>query len=103
MALIKHEIRMKYEKCIVSVAYFVVCFANSQNNRKMQNTKSQPNNVNIENFLYELNLSIFYNHLIILPLLTTYFFLFTSLNSKKLQVDYPFTRSVFFIICWWKL
>ncbi len=26
-ALIKHEIRMKYEKCIVSVMYFVVCFA----------------------------------------------------------------------------
>ncbi len=26
-ALIKHEIRMKFEKCIVSVSYFVVCFA----------------------------------------------------------------------------
>ncbi len=26
-ALIKHEIRMKYEKCIASVLYFVVCFA----------------------------------------------------------------------------
>ncbi len=25
--LIKHEIRMKYEKCIVSVSYFVACFA----------------------------------------------------------------------------
>ncbi len=26
-ALMKHEIRMKYEKCLVSVSYFVVCFA----------------------------------------------------------------------------
>ncbi len=26
MALIKHEIRMKCEKCIVSVSYFLVCF-----------------------------------------------------------------------------
>ncbi len=26
-ALIKHEIRMKYEKCIASVSYFVVYFA----------------------------------------------------------------------------
>ncbi len=25
-ALIKHKIHMKYEKCIVSVSYFVVCF-----------------------------------------------------------------------------
>ncbi len=26
-ALIKHEMRMKYKKCIVDVSYFVVCFA----------------------------------------------------------------------------
>ncbi len=26
-ALIKHEIRLKCEKCVVSVLYFVVCFA----------------------------------------------------------------------------
>ncbi len=27
VALIKHEIRMKCEKCVVSVLYFIVCFA----------------------------------------------------------------------------
>ncbi len=27
MASVKHEICVKYEKCIVSVSYFVVCFA----------------------------------------------------------------------------
>ncbi len=26
-ALIKHEIHVKYEKCMASVSYFVVCFA----------------------------------------------------------------------------
>ncbi len=30
-ALIKHEIRLKYEKCIESVSYFVVCFAKNTN------------------------------------------------------------------------
>ncbi len=36
-ALIKHKIHMKYEKCIASVLYFVVC---CENICKMCNTKS---------------------------------------------------------------
>ncbi len=40
-ALIKHQIRIKYEKCTVSVLYFMVCFAKTfGNTREMQNTKS---------------------------------------------------------------
>ncbi len=39
-ALIKHKIRMKYEKCIVSISYFVVFRKkHSQNTREMRNTK----------------------------------------------------------------
>ncbi len=40
VALIKHKIRMKCEKCIVSVSYFVVCFA--KNTRKMRKVYSRP-------------------------------------------------------------
>ncbi len=39
-ALIKHEIRVKCEKCIVSVSYFVMCFV--KNTRKMQKVYSRP-------------------------------------------------------------
>ncbi len=33
-SLIKHEIYMKYEKCVVSVSYFMVCFAKTFANAK---------------------------------------------------------------------
>ncbi len=36
VALIKHEICMKYEKCIASVSYFVVCFAKYLRNAKYE-------------------------------------------------------------------
>ncbi len=36
--LVKHEIRMKCGKCIVSVSYFIVCFV--KNTLEMQNAKS---------------------------------------------------------------
>ncbi len=39
-ALIKHEIRINCEKCIVSVSYFVVCFA--KNTREMRKVYSWP-------------------------------------------------------------
>ncbi len=39
-ALIKHEIRMKCEKCIVSVSYFVVCFV--KNTLEMRKVYSWP-------------------------------------------------------------
>ncbi len=35
IALIKHEIRLKYEKCIVSVSHFMVCFT-----KYLQNAES---------------------------------------------------------------
>ncbi len=35
-ALIKHEIHMKYEKCIVSVSYFVMCFVEYPWNAKFK-------------------------------------------------------------------
>ncbi len=35
-ALVKHEIHMKYEKCIVSVSYFVMCFAKYSRNAKYE-------------------------------------------------------------------
>ncbi len=35
-ALIKHKIRIKYEKCIVSDSYFVVCFAKYPRNAKYE-------------------------------------------------------------------
>ncbi len=34
VALIKHEICMKYEKCRMSVSYFVACFAKYSRNEK---------------------------------------------------------------------
>ncbi len=40
-ALIKHEIRMKCEKCLVSVSYFMVCF--TKNIQDIQKVYSQSN------------------------------------------------------------
>ncbi len=42
MALIKHEICMKYEKCIVSVSYFVVCFAKTFAKCEIRKVYSRP-------------------------------------------------------------
>ncbi len=41
--LIKHKIRMKGEKCILSVSYFMVCFAKTLAKCKMRKVYSRPN------------------------------------------------------------
>ncbi len=41
-ALVKHKIRIKFEKCKANVLYFVVCFA--KNNRKMRKVYSRSYN-----------------------------------------------------------
>ncbi len=42
-ALIKYDIRMKYEKCIASVKYFVACFAKTLAKCEVRKMYSQPN------------------------------------------------------------
>ncbi len=41
-ALIKHEICMKYKKCIVNVSYFVVCFAKTFTKWEIWKVYSRP-------------------------------------------------------------
>ncbi len=80
-ALIKHEIRMKCEKCIMSVMYSVVCFA--KNTRKMRKVYSQ---LSIQTRIQYIDKSI---QKVLGFKLLLHAFLFPLLPSKA-QIEYEY-------------
>ncbi len=51
-ALVKHEIRLKCKKCILSVSYFVVCFAKYPQNAEFEKCTAS---LKVHNYIWEEN------------------------------------------------